>query len=280
MQENGYSYSVLEADVRRIKEKYPFVGVDVIGKSLLGRNLYLIKLGSGKNEVFYNAAHHALEWITSAVLMKFARDFAAAFEKGESLNGHSIKEIWEKSAIYIVPMVNPDGVEMVLGADAIPGWQANARGVDLNHNYDAGWEIYKNMEKEIGISGPGPTRYAGEAPESEPETKAIADFTRSRNFRLVLAYHAQGEVIYWNFMNLNPPCGEHIGKVLASVSGYSLETASGPAAYSGYDDWFTKEFGKPGYTVEVGLGKNPIPVSQLDKIYADNLEMLLLAATI
>ncbi|MBR2846668.1 MAG: M14 family metallocarboxypeptidase [Clostridia bacterium] len=300
MQTQGYTYENLEQNIRWLKEKYPFIEVGIAGYSLLGRNLYIIKLGTGQNEVFYNAAHHALEWITTPVLMKFIEDFAEGYVTGKNLSrGYNPREIWESSTIYIMPMVNPDGVDLVINGlsednpyyndlikwndgstDFSTTWQANARGVDLNHNYNAGWEIYKEMETEIGITGPGPTRYAGTAPESEPETKTVADFTRNHNFRLVLAYHAQGEVIYWNFMNLNPPDGEYIGRALSVASGYSLETATGPAAYSGYDDWFTKEFNRPGYTIEVGKGKNPLPVSQFGEIYEDNLEMLLLAAII
>ena len=295
-----YTYDVLELNIRGLKARYPFLEVGVAGYSLLGKNLYLIRIGGGKNEVFYNAAHHALEWITTPVLMKFIEDFASTYVNGEDLSwGYDPQRIWKGSTIYIMPMVNPDGVDIVLNGisrdnpyyndlikwnggnmDFGNTWQANSRGVDLNHNYNAGWETYKEIEAEIGITGPGPTRYAGTSPESEPETKTVADFTRNRNFRLVLAYHSQGEVIYWNFMNLNPPDGEYIGRALASASGYSLETATGPAAYSGFDDWFTKEFNKPGYTIEVGRGKNPLPISQFDEIYADNLELLLLAAII
>ena len=175
MQTQGYTYENLEQNIRWLKEKYPFIEVGIAGYSLLGRNLYIIKLGTGQNEVFYNAAHHALEWITTPVLMKFIEDFAEGYVTGEDLSrGYNPREIWESSTIYIMPMVNPDGVDLVINGlsednpyyndlikwndgstDFSTTWQANARGVDLNHNYNAGWEIYKEMETEIGITGPG-----------------------------------------------------------------------------------------------------------------------------
>ena len=119
--------------------------------------------------------------------------------------------------IIIIPCVNPDGVELATGGKAegdmsainpsgdYSKWQANARGVDLNHNYDALWNESKALEKEYGITGPGATRYAGTFPLSEPETKALAEFTRNKNFEMVIAFHSQGKVIYHGFMGKEPP---------------------------------------------------------------------------
>jgi g-D-glutamyl-meso-diaminopimelate peptidase len=248
--------------------------------------------------VFYNAAHHALEWITSPLLMKFIEDFSKAYALGQNIAGYVPSEIWDKSSIYIVPMVNPDGVNLVLnglsptnpyynkliqwnnGTDFSDQWQANIRGVDLNHNYNAGWEESKEAAIALGITGPGPTRYSGPYPLSEPETRAMVDFTRDRNFRLVLAYHSQGEVIFWNFQNMATQEAREIGEALAGASGYELDQPTGVASYAGFKDWFIKEYRRPGYTVEVGRGKNPLPISQFDQIYRDNLPLLLLASVI
>ena len=132
----------------------------------------------------------------------------------------------------------------------------------------------------MGITGPGPTRYGGTAPESEPESRTVARFTRNYDPRLVLAYHSQGQLIFWNFMNLAPPQALTIGEALAAVSSYTLTEAQGIASYAGYKDWYTQDFRRPGYTVEVGLGRNPLPISQFPRIYADNLPLLLLASVI
>jgi g-D-glutamyl-meso-diaminopimelate peptidase len=295
-----YTYAVLERDIQGLKARFPFLQVGVAGRSVLGKNLYYLRLGEGPNEVFYNAAHHALEWITTPVLMKFIEDFAHAFSRGQTLGSNfSPVEIYRQSSLYFIPMVNPDGVDLVLdglspdnpyydrliawnggSSDFSTVWQANIRGVDLNHNYNAAWEESKRAEAELGITGPGPTRYSGPAPESEPETRAVADFTRNRNFRLVMAYHSQGEVIFWDFMGLAPPEGRAIGEQFARVSGYTLSSPEGIASYAGYKDWFIQDWRRPGYTIEVGRGRNPLPISQFDSIYAKNLDMLLLSTTI
>jgi len=292
-----YTYNILKRNLLSLKKLYPFVSVGSIGKSVLGRELYFIKLGQGKNRVFYNGAYHSLEWITSPLLMKFTENFLRAYTLKQRILDYDISEIWRDSTIFIVPMVNPDGVDLVLNGlstsnpyyndlikwnngskDFSRNWQSNNRGVDLNHNYNASWEEAKDMEQSLGIYGPGPTRYGGTSPESEPETKVMVKFTRENNLRLVLSYHSQGEVIYWTYDDITPPDSRKIGEALSRVSGYTLETPYGITSYGGYKDWFIKEFQRPGYTIEVGLGVNPLPISQFPKIYRDNIEILLLSS--
>lgn len=292
----NYTYEIMEKDIMGLKVRYPFIEVGVAGKSVLGKNLYYIKLGRGTNQVFYNGAHHALEWITSPLLMKFIENFSKAYADGTTIKGYNVRDIWNRSSIYIIPMVNPDGVDLVIdglkrnnpyysqliqwnkgSTDFSKVWQANIRGVDLNHNYDAAWQLSKQAEASYGVYGPGPTRYSGPYPESEPESKAVADFTRNHNFRLVIAYHSQGEVIYWTFMNKIPPEARRIGELFSKASGYMLSQPYGITSYAGYKDWFIDKFNRPGYTIEVGKGKNPLPLSQFNDIYNDNIENLLLA---
>jgi len=294
-----YTYEIMERDIRGLKVRYPFIEVGVAGQSVLGKNLYYIKLGEGPNQVFYNGAHHALEWITVSLLMKFTENFSKAYAEGRSIRGYDVESIWNQSTIYILPMVNPDGVNLVLkgldpsnpyydellrwndtGLPFSQVWQANIRGVDINHNYNALWQTYKELAEELGFDEPGPYRYPGPYPESEPETRAVVSFTRNHNFRLVLAYHSQGQVIYWNFQNLAPPEARRIGEMFAAVSGYVLAEPFGTASYSGYKDWFIQEYRRPGYTIEVGRGRNPLPISQFDMIYNNNEELLLLAAVV
>ncbi|MEW9121836.1 MAG: M14 family metallopeptidase [Thermotaleaceae bacterium] len=294
-----YTYDIMERDIRGLQGRYPFLEVGVAGRSVLGRNLYYIRIGRGPNQVFYNGSHHSLEWITTPLLMKFAENFLRAYAEGGSIRGYDIANIWNQSSIYIIPMVNPDGVDLVLNGlqpnnpyyrqliewnygrtDFSRVWQANIRGVDLNHNYDASWELSRQTAPIYGVYGPGPTRYGGPYPESEPESRAVVNFTRRHNFRLVMAYHSQGEVIFWNYENMAPPVARRIGELFSQVSGYLLAEPVGIASYAGYKDWFIKEYRRPGYTIEVGRGVNPLPITEFDRIYNDNEEMLLLAALV
>ena len=290
----SYCYQTLLADIKKIKNDYPFLEVGSIGKSVMGRDLFYIRLGKGDNIVMYNAAHHALEWLTSRVLMQFCFDYAEGYLNNSCLLDTNILDFFYEHSIYIVPMVNPDGVDLVLnGLDKnmpehaalakICGkninyatvWQANIRGVDLNHNYDAGWAYGKSLEKQCGVNGPGPTRYSGAYAESEPESKALADFARSKDFLTTLCYHSQGEVIYYTYPLVQIPTSKLFAERLARLSGYECDNTEGMASFSGYKDWFMHYFNRPGFTIEVGRGVNPLPHTDFPAIYEKNLPILL-----
>jgi g-D-glutamyl-meso-diaminopimelate peptidase len=231
--------------------------------------------------------------------MRFIEDFAKAYSVGGSIRGYNIRNIYNYSSIYIVPMVNPDGVNLVtywpnypslayqqaaqLNTTGLPlprVWKANIRGVDLNLNYPAEWERSKQIQIEEGITEPAPRDFGGDAPLSEPESSAMVNFTNQNKFRLVMAYHTQGEVIYYQFENYAPPESLPIAQQFSEVSGYDVIDIPGEAAYAGYKDWFLQEYRRPGYTIEAGRGVNPLPISQFPRIYNDNEEMLLLAALV
>ena len=197
--------------------------------------------------------------------------------------------------------INPTGVDLVTGAlpksspsykqaekiaygfATIPfpdGWKANIRGVDLNLQFPAEWEKAREIKYEQGFTTPAPRDFVGYGPLTEPEALAVYNFTLQHNFRLILAYHSQGEVIYLQSQNYNPPNSLFIGRQFANVSGYSLELTPYNSSFAGYKDWFIQNYNRPGYTIEVGLGTNPLPMTQFKKIYEDNLGILVLGAVL
>ncbi len=277
--------------------RYPFLSVSHIGESVLGRRIIMITLGNEEAEksVLYVGAHHGMEWICTLVLFRFINEYCEYYKNGKSPFGINIQNLFQTRCIRIVPQLNPDGVQLQIhGADrACPlydrlvkmsggdfsHWQANARGVDLNHNYNSGFTEYKRLEEEKGYI-PGPTRYSGICPESEPETGALASLIRysSDNIRMILTLHTQGEEIFYTSGGVCPPGAESIGKKLSSLCGYKLSKPDGCAAYGGLTDWFIEEFNRPSFTIECGKGENPLPQGDYFRIYAGVREMLFWAA--
>ncbi len=295
-----YTSRLVSYVVRGIAARYPFVTAGEMGKSVMGRPLWYMSAGSGDNLVFYNASHHANEWITTPVLLKFFEALAKAAASGGSIYGQSAQELLRRSSIYIAPLVNPDGVDLVTRAltegeyyenarriaasypqFSFPeGWKANIRGTDLNLQYPAGWEQARQNKFAQGIVSPAPADYVGAAPLTAPESRAMYDFTQSLSPRLVLAYHTQGEVIYWKYLDYEPQNSRNIAETFSALSGYAYEDTPYASGFAGYKDWFIQDYNRPGYTVEAGLGINPLPVSDFDKIYADNLGILVYGALV
>ena len=289
-----YSYDLTRLVIEGLKVRYPFLQVNVIGKSVTGKDIYSIQQGRGSTEVSYNAAHHANEWITVPVLLKFIEDYAFAYANNKAIGTKSARHLYDRTTLYTVPLVNPDGVDLVTGAldsgeyyekavnisEHYPnirfpdGWKANISGTDLNLNYPALWERAKELKQAQGFVSPAPRDFVGTAPLSAPESRVMYDFTQAHNFRLILAYHTQGEIIYWKFSDFDPPRALEIGEEMSMTSGYPLETTPEFSAYAGYKDWFIQTYNLPGYTIEAGKGVNPLPINQFDKIYKDNIGIL------
>ena len=111
-----------------------------------------------------------------------------------------------------------------------------------------------------------------------PNDDALADFTESFDPDLVLAYHSQGKEIYWQFGDFVVPGARELGEEFARVSGYSLEETPYASSFAGYKDWFIRLFRRPGFTVEIGKGRNPLPLSDLSALRLQLREMMTLAA--
>ena len=285
--------------ILELVKTYPFLRTELLTETAFGRKIRTLVIGKGKRKVIYSAAHHANEWITTPILLKFAEELAETIENGGEIFGMNAKMLAETVTIYLVPMVNPDGVDLVTGAikpgegqyetaralaenyPNIPfpeGWKANLLGVDLNLQYPAGWLRAREIKFGQGYRYPGPRDYVGRAPLSQKESRALAGYTEYINPDLILAYHAQGKEIYWQFDDIEIPGARELGQRLADVSGYTLTEPAENSSYAGYKDWFIKVFRKPGYTIEVGEGVNPLPIEQFDEIYRDNLGILVTAA--
>ena len=288
------------ATIEKLAATYPFLRTELLTTTAFGRPIRTLVMGEGERKVIFSAAHHANEWITTPLLLKFAEELAEAIQKDGTLYGMKAANIAKAATIYLVPMVDPDGVDLVTGAietgsleyeqarslgDNYPdiafpnGWKANLLGVDLNLQYPAGWLQAREIKFTQGFTRPGPRDYVGRAPLSQRESIALAEYTEEIDPDLVLAYHTQGEVIYWQFQDYEVPGARALAEEFARLSGYALEDTPYESSFAGYKDWFIRKFRRPGFTIEVGSGENPLPLSQFEKIYKDNLGILVTAAT-
>jgi g-D-glutamyl-meso-diaminopimelate peptidase len=283
-----YNFEALSADISQLQEVYPFIKVETIGKSVLGKPIQEIRFGKGTKKVHFDASFHANEWITSGVLMMLVNQFLLSLTNSMPIRGLQTMPLYQAADLSIVPMVNPDGVNLVIngppaevreevirinkGSTDFTGWKANIRGVDLNNQFPAKWEVEKERKEE---KEPAPRDFPGTAPLTEPESIAMANLARERQFDRLLAFHTQGEEFYWGYEGMEPPESRVLAAEFARVSGY--QSVQYIDSYAGYKDWFIKEFRRPGFTIELGKGINPLPLSQFDEIFQKVLGIFLAA---
>lgn len=274
-----YTYEMMLTDANELAQAYPdLIEVSSIGKSVEGRELTLIKLGKGETKLLLLGTHHAREYITSTFLMETVDAYAGAYEAGTG-------NLLDSVTVYIVPMVNPDGVNLVQnGPDAAKNpeavkamrmlqgtyseWKANINGVDLNRQYPCHWE-----EKASNTDVPSSEMYKGTAPATEPEVQAVMKLCEENTFVLAASFHTKGETIYWADSGTEDaiPAAAPIAESLAEVTGYSMmEVSADPAVYAaGFENWFRQEYLLPGFCIEltpVGNGSLPHEDAQFDEL--------------
>ncbi|MBO7519264.1 MAG: M14 family metallocarboxypeptidase [Clostridia bacterium] len=290
----NYGSADINSIINMLCERYSFLEPFSAGKSVAGRDITCVRFSRGESYALFAAAFHGSEHITSNISLMFLEELACAYEAGGSIEGINIKKALCGRGILFVPRVNPDGCEISLKGSLAAGsragevtrqcagdfshWNANLRGVDINHNFDADFNLVKKAELAAGICAPGPARFGGSKPHSEPETRALVTLCERENIHHVCALHTQGEVIYWGYMEHIKDRCRQMARILAATSGYALDLPQGTAIGGGFKDWFVSRFNKPGFTLEMGRGSNPLPVEKALEIYLKAREMLTVCA--
>lgn len=281
--------------ISQICEKYSFVRHFFAGKSVCGRSIDILHVGNIKHRVLYCAGFHGSEYLTTLAVLKFFEECADAIANDTVVGRYKMKDFLVEKGLTIVPCVNPDGVEIAIhGSDSAfkykslvdkatnstDRWQANARGVDINHNFNAGWNELKNRELAMNIKSPAATRFGGNAPESEPETRTLTNLCRRNDFERAVAFHSQGREIYCSYGRHTPVMSFRLASVMSQASGYNIAVPEDIATGGGFKDWFIEKFRKPALTIEMGKGENPLPLSDFEPEYEMMRNMMCLGVIV
>lgn len=295
----GYMTSGLQEQyMKQLRRVAPFAYIKTLTRTAGGRPIVAIQLGCGCTKVLVTGTHHANESITGTLLWELLLTYCRAICNGGTFGGKSARALYRNSMLYCVPLVNPDGADLVAGEipEASPeyvqaaaiaagfpqipfpdGWKANLRGVDLNLNYPASWDLAKQIKAGLGFDCAAPRDFPGKKPLDQRETAALAAYTACIRPDILLVYHTQGRVIYPGGRDLDPPGAEALAEQFSEASGYAVEDVPPESSNAGFKDWFLRRFHRPGFTIEAGLGENPLPLSQLPQLIRENEPLLAVA---
>jgi len=280
-----YTYEQMQKDIAALAARYPdLIQVSSIGKSELGKDLTVLILGDPKAEhqVIVQASIHAREHMTAWLAMALTEYWAQMDLAG-----------CENVCFHIIPMMNPDGVAIsqsgklsgnlltIYQRDKAQGfttdskavyaqtWKANAFGVDLNRNFDAGWK--KNDDRDE----PSSMNYRGKTPFSAAETQALRDYTLKVDPDVTISYHATGSFIFYEYGKYTKAntAGKSLATKVNLVTGYPLYADDG-TSFGGYKDWCIEDLGIPSLTIEVGCQPAPLNLREINAIFARNLRVL------
>jgi g-D-glutamyl-meso-diaminopimelate peptidase len=284
-----YTYDEMMEDISELTQMYPsVVSACSIGTTALGRSIPCVTVGNpdAPYRIMVQASIHAREYICTQVVMNMIETYAQRFVTGQNA------DMYSKVAFDVVPMANPDGVSIVqFGAASaanspdtadfieatgnISSWKANAMGVDLNRNFDIGWEAINQ-----GVYAPSYALYKGVSSCSEAETVALETQAQSYPYAAYISYHMKGNIIYYDEPGntaQNSALGTSVAKAIASASGYKMKnlksciSATGDVVQGGFTDWIQLVLNRPAVTVEIGSSLPPAAQPSADDIYNSNL---------
>jgi len=282
-----YSYSDMKKDIKQLCNKYSdYVHVNIIGTTVDQRNIYDVVLGNPEAEkcVVFQASIHAREYMTSQLVMEQMEYYLDNYNK--KYDGKTYKDIFDKVCVHVVAMSNPDGVTIsqkgfssirskelrkklkkMRGASNTTVWKANAKGVDLNRQFDYKFKYVKKWKKGSYAL------YGGKKPVSENETKALVQLVNDLNPKAVVNYHAMGNVIYCRYggkKKVQKKVYKLAGEI-RSLTGYSY---MGLDQSPGFANWLVCKKGIPSCTVEIGMHKTPVPISQWSNVWKQNKNVM------
>ncbi len=284
-----YTYERMTQDIQTLARTYPdVITYRSIGKTKYGRDIWAVGLGKGTATIFINGSHHAREWLTTTLNMTMIEQYAAAYTANRTYEGYNARATLDKTTIWFVPMVNPDGVTLQqFGLSAFPAsvhtalirmnggsksfkrWKANPQGIDPNRQYDSYWSTL-----EDNIAYPFWRNHKGTAPVQTPENKAVVRFTHEIDPEIAVSYHSAGRIIYWSFHTLpaNLPRDKRLASMFSGITGYRLMPQRSDSSGGGYTDWFITTFNRPAFTPEIGIksGETNLPVSAFPEEWRRN----------
>lgn len=280
-----YTSEKLSYDIELLQTIFPFIHKSSIGQSTLGKEIWELRIGCGPKKIHINASMHANEWITSLVLMKWVNDYLLALSNGKKIGHCQAMELFMETELSIIPMVNPDGVDLVLNgpppslyeelvsinhqSDDFTSWKANIRGVDLNDQFPANWELEKQRSSQ---KKPASRDYPGPHPLSEAEAIHLVRLVERECFLRVIALHTQGHEFYWGYEGCEPDTSSILAREFTNKTNYRAVRYVN--SHAGFKDWFIQTYKKEGVTIELGKGINPLPLSQFPQIYQETVHLL------
>lgn len=292
--QKNISYEEMSYHLRVFSLLYPqWTKLEEIGKSVEGRPLYALHVGTGNKQLLLDGAIHAREHMTTNVLLEMIDEYSKSYVEGSQYGTYNTRELLGQVTLTFIPMLNPDGVKLVQdgyaaiengdfvrkinGSASSKRWKANARGVDLNRNFEVGnWQAFNAPTK------PAFKNAKGSKPFSEPEAVALRDFMRKQNFGAYLSYHSSGQIIFYHY---NQTGAQHtrdlaFAKKVAKATGYPLISPKKNMKTAASQDWFIAEFKKPALTIEISsaVGETVVPLSYWPRIWAQQKYVGLLAA--
>lgn len=294
-----FTYSYSKTLLESLAAAHPCAELSVVGTTVTKRGIFALTLGEGEENVLFLSGLCGEENPLPLLLYRFFARLCESYESDGTLAGVKIRRTLRGRRITVVPSAVPDAFEIrrfgALGAGCYAGlvsraagenfknWRANARGVNVAHNFDCRFRPVLLEAASDGKNRPSPFSYAGPAPESEAETAALRRLCTRKQFRHSLILSGFGRRVFWSA----PPQSDRqendvpmTAKILAAAGDYTLSEKEPLLQCGTFPAWFSETCGAPAYEIAPGKYPRVSNESEFDALYRETEEMLVLAGIV
>jgi len=260
-----YTSKRVAMNCQDLVNKYPeLITMESIGKSTLGTDIILLKMGTGEKKALITGGIHSREDITVNYVMRCVEEYAEAYYSSSGRYGtFRLNKLLKEWTLYIVPVMNPDGIDIAndgviplykngtpLSEEELFDFKNTTTGVNLNRNFPFEWGY---EDSTINDTTPDIDSYIGKSEASEPETQAIMRLCEANAFEWLFSFHIKGNMLYWaDTVNSNAEKAEILSNRLVVNCGFNLMRSSSIAGASGgMENWFRQQYNKPGFCIEL-----------------------------
>ncbi len=260
-----YTSKRVAMNCQDLVNKYPeLITMESIGKSTLGTDIILLKVGSGEKKALVTGGIHSREDITVNYVMRCIEEYAEAYYSSTGRYGtFRLNKLLKEWTLYVVPVMNPDGIDIAndgviplykngepLSETELFDYKNTTTGVNLNRNFPFEWGY---EDSTINDTTPDIDSYIGKSEASEPETQAIIKLCEANAFEWLFSFHIKGNMLYWaDTVNSNAEKAEIMSNRLVVNCGFNLMRSSSIAGASGgMENWFRQQYNKPGFCIEL-----------------------------
>ena len=268
-----FTYSKMTDLLHNLKENHSdIMSLTSVGRTYEGRDIWMVKLSDNVDVdedepgVLFMGAHHGNEKPSFEVLIFFIQHMVENYEERnvdndndgqineDSIDGldndddglvdedpseDRVRNVIDNTQLFLIPMVNPDGVEANSRKNCAPNYgpfgfkkRITSYGVNLNRNYGYDWYLYCVFPMKYHFlinSMDFSFNYRGPKPFSENETQAVKNFVMSHDISISLSYHSYSEIIFYPWMHTSKPAPDEdlfvsIGENMSQINKYRLIT--------------------------------------------------------
>lgn len=264
-----YDYLAVLREKDKLKEKYPYVSVETIGKSVMGREIFALSVGQAEENALFIGGFCGVQRFSVQMLIIFFNELCKGIAENGSIEGMRVRRALSGRALTVIPCINPDGCEI-----SSKGRSAQVPGLPfLERKNSCGFKNFRLNARGIDID----LNFCGKSAFSEPESLYVKEFLKKMPVRHAVFFGSGKNEIVSPFGEKVPERSRRMAEIMVAATGYDNMNSKENPEREGFLKWFYETFDRPAFKVLPEFCETDGKDKFL-KVYKELRELMMLSA--